>query len=229
MPLTAPSLMEKAVRHPLEPGRACYLLVIILLLLSLASPIAAASPDPKFVLQDVRSLLKNKPGLPLDVRTQATQLERYYARDDAKILWLRSERNSELESALAGLTTIGVTNMDAALARINIRKQALNSDDTSILALVELTYSATLVEARTEPAPRPNASLSGSTPSPHIATIHLWRSRAVTRRNRRTHHPDVDPSGAANRRLSGDPGKTGSIRVGRKEGRLACDLTGARS
>ena len=147
MPLTAPSLMEKAVRHPLEPGRACYLLVIILLLLSLASPIAAASPDPKFVLQDVRSLLKNKPGLPLDVRTQATQLERYYARDDAKILWLRSERNSELKSALAGLTTIGVTNMDAALARINIRKQALNSDDTSILALVELTYSATLVEA----------------------------------------------------------------------------------
>jgi murein L,D-transpeptidase YcbB/YkuD len=121
--------------------------MVVLVLLGLAAPAAAAQPDPKFVLQDVRKLLKNKPGLPLDVRTQATQLEQYYGRNDAKILWLKPERNSELVSALAGLTTIGVTNMDAALARIDMRKQAFNSDDTSILALVELTYSATLVEA----------------------------------------------------------------------------------
>ncbi len=81
------------------------------------------------------------------MRTQATQLEQYYGRNDAQIIWLKPERNSELVSALAGLTVIGVTNMDAALARIEMRKQALNSEDPSILALVELTFSATLVEA----------------------------------------------------------------------------------
>ncbi len=123
------------------------LLMVILLLMSLTSPVSAAQTDPKFVLQDVRRLLKNKPGLPLDVRTQATQLEQYYARNDAKVLWLDPERRSEVVAALAGLTTMGVTNMDAALGRIDMRKQALNSDDTSILALVELTFSATLVEA----------------------------------------------------------------------------------
>ena len=123
------------------------ILIAMVLLFGPTPPVAAAEPDLKFVLQDVRSLLKNIPGLPLDVRAQATQLEQYYKRNDAKILWLQSERSSELVSALSGLTTIGVTNMDAALARIGIRKQALNSEDTSILALVELTYSATLVEA----------------------------------------------------------------------------------
>jgi L,D-transpeptidase YcbB len=122
-------------------------LIAILVLLDLASSSAVAEPNPKFVLQDVQKLLKNKSGLPLDVRTQATQLEQYYGRKDAKILWLESERNQELVSALSGLTTIGVTTMDAALARVEMRKQALKSEDTSILALVELTFSATLIEA----------------------------------------------------------------------------------
>ena len=120
--------------------------VAILLLFDFASS-ALAEPDPKFVLQDLRKLLSNKSGLPLDVRTQATQLEQYYGRKDAKILWLKSDRNQELVSALSGLTTIGATNMDAALARIEMRKQALKSEDTSILALVELTFSSTLIEA----------------------------------------------------------------------------------
>ena len=121
--------------------------IAILVLLGLASSSAVAEPDPTFVLQDVQKLLKNKSGLPLDVRTQATQLEQYYGRKDAKILWLKSERNQELVSALSGLTAIGITSMDAALARIEMRKQALKSEDTSILALVELTFSATLIEA----------------------------------------------------------------------------------
>jgi murein L,D-transpeptidase YcbB/YkuD len=120
--------------------------MVVILLFGIAPPVLAAEPDPNFVLQDVRKLLKHKSGLPLDVRTQAAQLEKYYARDDAKILWLKPERNAELVAALAGLTKTGVTNMDAALARIDMRKQALNSEDTSILALVELTFSATLVE-----------------------------------------------------------------------------------
>jgi len=122
-------------------------IVAILFVFDFAFSSALAEPDPRFVLQDVRKLLANKSGLPLDVRTQAAQLEQYYGRKDAKILWLKPDRNQELMSALAGLTSIGVTNMDAALARIEMRKQALKSDDTSILALVELTFSATLIEA----------------------------------------------------------------------------------
>ena len=122
-------------------------LVLGLLFLLGGPPILAGEPDPKLVLQDVRRLLKNKSGLPLDVRTQADQLAAYYGRPDAAILWLKPERNAELVSALAGLTAIGVTNMDPAVSRIEMRKQALNSDDTSLLALVELTFSATLLEA----------------------------------------------------------------------------------
>jgi murein L,D-transpeptidase YcbB/YkuD len=121
--------------------------MIGLLVLLGGLPILAGEPNAQLVLQDARRLLKNKSGLPLDVRTQADQLERYYGRPDAVILWLKPERNAELVSALAGLTAIGVTNMDPALSRIEMRKQALNSDDTSLLALVELTFSATLLEA----------------------------------------------------------------------------------
>ncbi len=122
-------------------------LLVSFFLFWLTSPILAAAPNPQLVLQDVRKLLKNKTGLPLDVRAQADQLAGYYGRNDAAILWLKPERNAELVSALAGLTSIGVTNMDPALSRIKMRKQALNSDDTSLLALVELTFSATLLEA----------------------------------------------------------------------------------
>lgn len=135
-------------RTPQKPQSAFLRFVtFIFVLFGLAPSVIAAPPDSTIVLQDVRRLLKNKPGLPLDVRTQADQLAQYYGQRDAKILWLKSDRNLELVSAFAGLTAIGVTNMDAALARISLRKQALNSEDASILALVELTFSATLIEA----------------------------------------------------------------------------------
>jgi len=108
---------------------------------------ANAELNPRFVLEDVRKLLKKKEGLPLDVRVKAGELHGYYAQGTAQVLWLRPERNRELVSALAGLTSIGVTNMDAGLARIDARKQALQSEDTSLLALVELTYSAQFIDA----------------------------------------------------------------------------------
>lgn len=107
----------------------------------------AEGPNLRFVLQDVRGLLKKKSGLPLDVRGKADELERYYARKDSEVLWIKSERNRELISVLRGLTANGISDMDAALRRIEMRKQALNSEDTSLLALVELTFSATFIEA----------------------------------------------------------------------------------
>jgi murein L,D-transpeptidase YcbB/YkuD len=107
----------------------------------------AEGPNVRFVLQDVRGLLKKKSGLPLDVRGKADELERYYARKDSKVLWMTSERNRELISVLRGLTANGISDMDAALRRVEMRQQALNSEDTSLLALVELTFSATFIEA----------------------------------------------------------------------------------
>ena len=147
--MTSPTnvIVEEDASPKAPRGALHGLCVVMLLLFGLTSPGSPAQPDSQFVLHDVRRLLKNMSGLPLDVRIQGAQLEQYYARNDAKMLWLQSERNSKLMSALAGLTTIGVTNMDAALTRIAIRKQAFKSEDTSLLALVELTFSATLVEA----------------------------------------------------------------------------------
>lgn len=107
----------------------------------------AETPQMRYVLQDVRALLKKKAGLPLDVRTKADQLERYYSTSDAQILWLNPERQSELISALSGFTATGLSNLDGSLARIESRKQALRSEDASLLALVELTFGAQFIEA----------------------------------------------------------------------------------
>ena len=107
----------------------------------------AGGPDTEYVLNDVRSLLKKKDGLPLDVRAKAEMLASYYGKPDARLLWQVPERANELTSALTRLTSSRLTNLEAGLARLETRKQALRSEDTSLLALVEITFSAQLIRA----------------------------------------------------------------------------------
>jgi murein L,D-transpeptidase YcbB/YkuD len=112
-----------------------------------AGSLFAQTPDKAYVLQDVRALLGRKTGLPLDVRSKADQLERYYVKPEARLLWLEPARADELITVLSASTSSGLVNMGGGVSRLVTRKQALQSQDASLLALVELTFSAQLIVA----------------------------------------------------------------------------------
>lgn len=121
------------------------LCVAILLpaILAFAKPVLASS-DTDYILANVRASLSKKMGLPLDVRSKAAQLEAYYSRKDAKILWSDPARCDELIALLPALSKVVMFNAEQTLHRLQARKQALRSQDASLLALVELTFSAQL-------------------------------------------------------------------------------------
>lgn len=127
------------------PVLAAWLMSIAAAGLAAVGP-ALAQPANGYVLQDVRASLKKKTGLPLDIRSKADDLEKYYARGDAKILWSDPARCDELMKLLPALSTVLQFNSDQILRRLEVRKQALRSEDSTLLALVELTFSAQLFD-----------------------------------------------------------------------------------
>lgn len=125
-------------------GKLC-VAVLLAAIGAVAKPELAQS-EADDILTDVRASLKKKTGLPLDVRTKAEQLETYYSRKDAKILWSDPARCDEMMALLPALSTVVPFNTEQTLRRLEVRKQALRSQDASLLALVELTFSAQLFD-----------------------------------------------------------------------------------
>jgi L,D-transpeptidase YcbB len=102
----------------------------------------AESPSPAYTLGKVREHLQNKDGLPFDVRGRAEQLEQYYGKPNARLLWLEPAKADELIAAIFEVSADGLAGIDGSINRLETRKQALRSSDASFIALVELTFSA---------------------------------------------------------------------------------------
>ncbi len=103
-------------------------------------------PHGPRILEEVRGHLERPQGLPLDVRAQSMALKHYYKSEKARLLWFQEGRADELIKALRKVQDDGLTSTDRWVKRLLFIKQSLRARDTRFEALVEVTFSAALLQ-----------------------------------------------------------------------------------
>ncbi len=98
------------------------------------------------ILEEVRGHLERSQGLPLDVRAQTEALTQYYVSPKARLLWFQEGRADQLIEVLKKLQDDGLTRTDRWVKRLLFIKQSLRARDTRFEALVEVTFSAALLQ-----------------------------------------------------------------------------------
>ncbi len=98
------------------------------------------------ILEEVRGHLERPQGLPLDVRAQTQALKRYYESPKARLLWFQEGRTNQLIEVLKKLQNDGLTGTERWVKRLRFIKQSLRAHDTRFEALVEVTFSAALLQ-----------------------------------------------------------------------------------
>ena len=98
------------------------------------------------ILEEVRGHLERPQGLPLDVRAQTQALKRYYESPKARLLWFQEGRTDQLVEVLKKLQNDGLTGTERWVKRLRFIKQSLRAHDTRFEALVEVTFSAALLQ-----------------------------------------------------------------------------------
>ena len=113
---------------------------------TLAAAAASSSPDTAAVVSAIGDLLTNEPTLPLPVRQRHEPLAAYYQEQAGSLIWVGTPRMTEFVARLKAADEDGLdpaSYPSAALAKL---AAAAPDTDARGQAVVELTFSAALLE-----------------------------------------------------------------------------------
>ena len=155
---------------------------------TLAAAAASSSPDTAAVVSAIGDLLTNEPTLPLPVRQRHEPLAAYYQEHAGSLIWVGTPRMTEFVARLKAADEDGLDPVSYPSAQLAKLAAAAPDTDARGQAVVELTFSAALLEYASDLRvgrllPRevdPNFFLQEKTIDPLAALTGVAGARSVT-------------------------------------------------